>query len=271
MPALTVFIDEAGDPGVRDGLRYAATRHEWLCVSAVCVRTSRDSDLPDWIDAMRLEAKARQAGSLHYAKIGQERREAVCASLATRPVRAFTLASHKTNMRDYVNERIGSMVEAGKFYNWCMRLLLERVTDWAACWQRQELGQLEPLKVVFARRGGHDYRHFFAYIDLLAMQRRAKTLFLNSRGLDPALLDRSHWSVVPAEKLAGLQMADTVASAFYQAANTVSPSWDLGPAKALYPIVEGGADKGLTVFPLPSQAPIPDEAKAIFRWYGYKW
>ncbi len=220
---------------------------------------------------MRLKAKARQAGSLHYAKIGNERREGVCASLATRPVRAFTVASHKTNMRHYVNDRIGSMIESGKFYNWCLRLLLERVTDWAATWQRKELGKIEPIQIVFAHRGGHDYSHLFAYIDLLAMQRRTNKLYLNSRGLDPTLLDRTHWSVIPAEKLAGLQMADTVASAFYQAANTLSPSFDLAPAKALQPIVEGGADRGLTVFPLPHQAIIAEEAKAIFRWYGYKW
>ena len=220
---------------------------------------------------MRAAANSRQAGSLHYAKIAVDRREAVCASLAARPIKAFTLASHKTNMRDHINDRLGAMIESGKFYNWCMRLLLERVTDWAARWQRGELGGVEPMKVVFARRGGHDYRHFFSYVDRLAMQRRTNTLYLNSRGLDPVLLDRSDWSVAAAEKVAGLQMADTVASAFYQAANTLSPSWSLGPAKALKPVVEGGADKGVTLFPLPHQAPVPDEARAIFRWYGYGW
>jgi hypothetical protein len=181
------------------------------------------------------------------------------------------MASHKTNMREYVNARIGKMIESGKFYNWCMRLLLERVTEWAASLQKRESGCLEPLRIVFAERGGHDYEHFFKYIDLLAMQGKENTLYLKGKGLSPELLARDHWSVLPAEKWAGLQLADTVASAFYQAANTASPSWDLAPAEALAPIMAGRANVGVTVFPLPSQGVIPQEARRIFRFYGYDW
>jgi hypothetical protein len=275
LPHLSVFIDEAGDPGVRDGLKYLPTRHEWLCVSAVVVRSSRDQEMIEWVKEMRQAANSTQAGTLHYHRIAKERRHAVCDILGRKPAKAFVFTTHKSNMRQYVNKRMEAMVAGGTFYNWCLRLLLERVTAWCETWQRENLGGLEPLRVVFAQRG-HDYEHFFSYIDLLRMQKEAGTLFLRGPGLDTALLDRAHWTVKPAEQLAALQLADTVASAFFAAANTASPSFDLEPAKALAPLIPGGkdgraADVGVTVWPLPYQAQVPEPSRAIFRHFGYRW
>lgn len=270
---LTVYIDEAGDPGVRDGLRYAVDRHEWLCISAVVVRTTLEAEAVEWVKEMRTAANSTQAGALHYHKIAIGRRLAVCETLASKPVKVFCLASHKSNLREYVNERIGKMLDAGIFYNWCLRLLLERVTAWAEEWLQQEVGGLHPLKVIFAERGGHDYAGFFSYVDTLRMQSENGTLFLKGKGLAPTMLDRSDWIVRRAETLAGLQLADTAASAFYQAANTASPSWALAPAQALKRVVaedkKSAANFGLTVWPLPHQAELPEASRQIFRHYGY--
>lgn len=270
--ALTIYIDEAGDPGVRDGLSYLGKRHEWLGIAAVAVRSSRNADLVEWVREMRQQANATQSGALHYHKITVERRAGVCSLLAGKPARAFILASHKSNVREYINPRLQKMIDGGKFYNWCIRLLLERVTAWAEAWQLKDLGRLEGLQVVFARRG-HDYDHFFSYVDLLRMQAENGTLFLKGPGLAPALLDRSEWSLSQPEQLAGLQLADTVASAFYQAANTASPAHDVAPAESLKTIMAAkagiAANNGVTVWPLPQQADFPDESKPIFRFYGY--
>lgn len=272
MSRITVFIDEAGDPGVRDGLHYAATRHEWLCISAVVIRSSRADEPLEWIRECRVQANSTQAGALHFARISRERRPAVCASLASRPCRAFTVASHKTNLREYVNPRLQRMIEGGTFYNWCLRLLLERVTAWVEAWSSAQGVELLPMDVVFATRG-HDWQHFFAYVDKLEMQSRTGTLYLKGQGLNQTLLDRTHWRLEKAANLAGLQCADIVASAFYQAANTASPSHDTEPARALRRIVaerHGSAKNvGVTVFPLPHQAPVPHESAEIFNFYGY--
>lgn len=272
MPALTMFIDEAGDPGVRDGLRYLNTRHEWMCVSAVLVRTSRDGELVDWIKQMRAAANSTQAGMLHYAGIHLARRSKVCEVMAGFPCKAFTVASHKSNLREYTNPRLQRPIDATKFYNWCLRLLLERVTAWAAQWQRDNLGTIEPIRAIFGERG-HDWGHFLKYVDILEMQSKAGTLFLKGPGLAPALLDRTHWTVERAELNAGVQLADVAASSFYQAANSASPTFDTEPALALAPIVPVRAGSarnvGLTLWPLNHQAPIPSEARPIFEAYGY--
>ena len=246
MAQLTVFIDEAGDPGVRDGLRFVGSRHEWLCVSALVIRSSRAGESVDWIKECRAQANSTQSGALHYHRITKARREAVCASLARRPCRVFTLASHKTNLREYVNPRIKKMIEGGTFYNWCLRLLLERVTAWIEDWQLSNGSVVSPVEIVFATRG-HNWEHFFKYVDKLEMQSRTGTLYLRGPGLHHKLLDRSDWRTEKAEALAGLQCADIVASAFYQAANFASPAHDTRPAKALLPIV---ATRGDRLFPV---------------------
>lgn len=273
MSEVTVFIDEAGDPGVRDGLHHVGSRHEWLCVSAFVVRTENADCVVEWIKHCREKANSTQAGSLHFHRIHKSRRREVCLSLASRRCRTFTVASHKTNLREYVNPRIQKMIDGGKFYNWCLRLLLERVTAWIEALDKQEGRSTTPIKVVFAERG-HNWEHFFSYVDLLRMQSENGTLFLKGPGLKPALLERDQWSVTKADKLAGLQCADIVASAFYQAANANSPSHDLEPAKALMPIVTKrkgvAANVGVTVWPLADQAIIPEAHRPIFREYGYE-
>lgn len=141
----------------------------------MAVRTSREADLIKWVKEIREAAHSKQSGALHYHRITTHRRAKVCSILATKPVRAFVLASHKSNVREYVNPRNQQMIDGETFYNWCIRLILERVTAWAETWQLGEIGHREQLMVVIAKRG-HDYDHFFSYVDILRMQ-EAGTLF----------------------------------------------------------------------------------------------
>lgn len=273
---ISVFIDEAGDPGTRDGLQYVAGRHEWFCIAAFVVRKSREADVVQWVREIREKAAARQGGSLHYARITRERREAACELLSCKPARAFCVASHKSNLRSYQNPRLGRFRRSDHYYNWCVRLLLERVTAWTGRWHREHGIEKGPLEVVFANRGGHDYDHLFAYIDRLRMQVRTQTLHLKSGGLEAPFLERDHWRVEKAESLAGLQLADMIASSVYQAANINSPVWDPAPATALKPIFAtdaGGniANTGLTVWPLSHQAPLPEASQAFFAQFGHAW
>lgn len=272
MSALTIYIDEAGDPGVRDGLAFRLGRHEWMCVAAVCVRSSRADEVVGWVKELRDAAKSTQAGALHYHRINRDRRQRVCRVLAAKPCRAFVMVSHKSNLREYINPRLGQMISSGHFYNWCLRLLLERVTAWAETWQLENGGKRGPITIVFASRG-HDWEHFFKYVDKLSMQKKTGTLYLKGPGLASELLDRSNWTVEQAAENAGLQLADVVASAFYQSVNVASPVHDIEPATTLRPIISTrdgiAANVGVTLFPLPAQATVPEESRPIFERYGY--
>ena len=147
------------------------------------------------------------------------------------------------------------------------------------CWYADQIkaGAVKsgPLRVIFSERGGHDYDHMFSYLERLIDQARTSGHKLRAKHFDPEMLNRSMWSIEPDEKLAGLQLADVVASAFYQAANRQSPNWNVAPALALSPIVatdiRGSArDVGVTVWPLSHQGRLPEASRVIFQKYGYR-
>lgn len=132
-PAHIVYIDEAGDPGVKTKADTSDQALEWFTLGAVVVDARRDADVVDWLRDMREAVRAQSSLSpLHYRKLSSSNQRRVCRMLATKPVRLFAVATHKTNMRGYQNERMGKPLGRGEFYNWCVRLLLERVTCWCA-------------------------------------------------------------------------------------------------------------------------------------------
>src|SRR3546814_18810297 len=80
--------------------------------------------------------------------------------------------------------------------------------------------------------------------------------------------------VQPHQALAGLQLADVVASAFLQGANSNADNHDTGPACSLRRIMGKDAkgrvaNCGLTLWPLPSQGPIPEAARPMFETFGF--
>src|SRR3546814_3829300 len=99
MGGLTVFIDEGGDSGVRDGLRFHHTRHEWFSVGAYVVRSDTVDLTVQVRDELMAAANVTQTPDLHYYKLKPDRRQQVCSLLGGKPARAFCLLSHKTNVR----------------------------------------------------------------------------------------------------------------------------------------------------------------------------
>jgi len=272
--AITVFIDEGGDPGVKDGLRFADSRYEWFTLGAYVIRSENDAKAVDTVGHILDLLKGGQRPALHYAQLPAGIRKPACEYLASVPARAFCVLSHKTNLREYTNPILGQL-KAGEYYNWCTRLLLERIMYWYAGQIRAGAVRKAPFRIVFSEKGGHDYDHMFSYLERLIDQARTKGHKLRAKHFDAEMLDRALWHIEPDDKLAGLQLADVVASAFYQAANRKSPNWNVEPALALSPIVgsdsRGSArDVGVTVWPLSHQGKLPEDSWPIFQKYGYR-
>lgn len=271
---LTVYIDEGGDSGVRDGLRFQHTRHEWFSLGAFVVRNEVEPDTVGWRNEIMQAANVRQYPSLHYYKLKPNRRSQVCQILGRKPARALCLLSHKENMRSYYNDVLGKF-DAATFYNWCCRLLLERVIELAEIDLKKPPQGPEPLIIRFSENLGHDYERMFNYFELLNMQAERSSMVLKPKRWNASLMVRQNWSVVPHDNLAGLQLVDTVASAFLQSANSNAENHDTEPARNLERIVARGRDgkkanAGVTLWPLKSQAPIPVTARPIFEYYGYR-
>ena len=140
------------------------------------------------------------------------------------------------------------------FYNYCIRVALERISEWCATWSIRETGQPKYVKLVFSRRGGHSYRHVDTYTHLLAIQASQGTLYQTAKVPDFRVLDHRLIDVIDHNKSAGCQIADVVASAFFQAANAGNKRWNTEYAEALQPRIARNeyrvcANFGVTLLP----------------------
>ncbi|PWR24498.1 DUF3800 domain-containing protein [Zavarzinia aquatilis] len=269
-------IDEAGDPGLKkvrpidpDGAS------EWLMLSAVVMRAKWENDVVAWVDNIRTGLGIRQRRDLHYRTLSPTRKIAAANAISRLPLRGFVICSNKKNMRGHENRRAAKIPSQEWFYNFCLRLLLERVTEFCALRTIADHGRKLPIKIEFSRRGGHRYSQTRAYSLYLDHQRKAGSTFLEKRLVRTDMLNTDLMEDHPHDSRAGLQLADIIASAFYQAADCLGPgSWDADPAKALARIMatEKGSQKdfGVCLQPTPPwKANLTAEQQRIFEYYGY--
>ncbi len=271
------FIDEAGEPALSKVRPLDENgSSEWLILSAVVVRTCFEDDVPQWLDGLKIDLGLDRYGPIHFRNLSPSRRLVLAQSVASMPLRGFAICSNKKNMRQYRNPRAEKVSSQEWFYNFCVRLLLERVT--AFCDRRRLIdyaGAATKIKVIFSRRGGHRYSQTKAYTRYLRHQEQAGSMVLNKRQIITDLLHTDIMEHHPHWARPGLQLADTVASAFYAAANTIGPGvWDTEPAMALSRIMakerKSVTDFGVALQPTPpAKAQLTPEQRQIFEHYGY--
>lgn len=75
-------------------------------------------------------------------------------------------------MRGYRNPRAEKIPSQQWFYNWCIRLLLERVTAFCEARTLEDCGERKLIKIEFSERGGHRYSQTNAYQYYLRFQQQ---------------------------------------------------------------------------------------------------
>lgn len=271
-----LYIDEAGD----DGLKRVRPldpigASEWLVISGVLVRVNNEAATVDWIKEIRKEIRATQGPALHFRKLSFSKKLRVCELLAEKPVICFAVCSNKKNMRGWKNERAAVMGGKQWFYNFCVRFLIERVTDLCFRDCHKRYGQTRYLRVVFSQRGGHEYGQTKAYWEHLKAQSASGSTYLDKWVIRHELLRFNLVDYVPHTQVAGLQLADTVASAFYQACDVLDVKNDPRPAKLLMPKMARSSgvvsDYGVVLQPTPPRkGKLTNQQKTIFKHYGYQ-
>ena len=270
------YVDEAGDPGLKKVRPIDKDGTEWLILGCTVIRTRWEPYVPDWLQFTKKAIAVDPRGALHFRNLSPSRRLRAAQCFSMLPMRAFVVCSNKKNMRGWRNTRAEKIPSQEWFYNWCLRLLLERLTEF--CERRSQIdydGKPCKIKVEFSRRGGHRYSQTKAYTRYLRHQEQGNQLYLQKRYIRTDLLDTDLMEDHPHWSRPGLQIADTIASAFYAGANTIGPgTWDPEPAKALKRIMAkaGGtsADFGVALQPTPpAKANLTSEQQHIFREFGY--
>jgi hypothetical protein len=101
---------------------------------------------------------------------------------------------------------------------------LERVTHFCYENARSEGAGDRLLKIIYRERGGHSYAQTIAYQELLKNQAKGGTLVLTKRRIMWEVLDWRLAEPAAHKSSAGAQLADVVASSFYQAMDTLQRS-----------------------------------------------
>lgn len=269
-----LYIDEAGDDGLKrvrpidpDGAS------EWLCIGGVLIRQDNEDNVTEWVQGIRNRIGQTQGPVLHYRNLSDTKRLRACELLVEQSVVCFVVCSNKKNMRGHKNDRAARRGGKQYFYNYCVRLLMERVTDLCLRDSMKRYGEARNLRVLFSQRGGHSYGQTKAYWEVLRLQDAARTTFLNKRLMRFEVLRYALVDYVPHTQNAGLQMADIVASAFYQACDTNHGLQYVEPATLLRPKMarEAGvvADVGVVLQPAPWKAQLTYDQQQVFEFYGY--
>jgi Protein of unknown function (DUF3800) len=270
-----VYIDESGDTGLHNVKPNSPTgATEWLVLSAFLVKIENDSKMVSWVrDAQADFTNGRR--DLHYNKLLPFKKTLVCGALAKKDARCFVALSNKPNIENYKNENLGS--EKAWLYWWMTRLLLERVTEYCERHTPEKQRGINKLRIVFSRRGGLTYDDFKAYLDLLRYQSVNKLLRLNAGDIKWSMIDTKEILIRDHTERAGLQLADLIAGAFYEAvernrggAENCDPSY----AKLLRPLMTlsgKGGIMGYSIKTMPSlwEMQLLPEQRAVFESYGY--
>jgi len=255
-----------------------------MTLGCALVQKSNDKDIPNYVGEILKQINVRNRPDLHFRNLSKSRQEETCAKMGKLPFKYFAICSNKRNMRNYDNPKAASKMHSQQwFYNFLVRLLIERVTAAVALHSKQTFGEHRCVKFIFSRRGGHSYSQTKAYHEILRLQSRAQTTVLRYRVTVWSVMHRSLIDVAEHDLSAGLQIADCVASAFYTACDDLDtgPRYLL-PAQRLKPrmAVEAGkvADFGLVLQPNPYSKQlsttvrdgiIDESQREIFSYYGF--
>lgn len=270
------YIDESGDPGLRSVKPINPKgASEWFVLSCFLVRVENDHKSVGWIKEIKSSFYNVQNPYLHYTQLSSDQKETACRILAEKQCRFFVAMSNKRNIETYRNHNIRDG-NKNWLYWWLMRLLLERVTEF--CDQRTppELRGKHKIRIVFSRRGGMKYIDFKNYLDKIERQSRVGRLVIDSGDLCWSLIDKDEIFALDHKSRAGLQLADIVAGAFYQAVENNRPAnCDPRFAKLLKPRValqstsSNPIGYGIKTMPNLHEMKISAEQREIFEFYGY--
>lgn len=273
------YIDEAGDPGLeRVKPLDNPGSSEWLILSAVVVRAPNEKNVVPWIQEI-LQKIRSQRRYLHFTDLKPWNKRIVCGELATLPIRCFVVCSNKKNMRGYRNPFAEKYENPNWFYAWLSRLLLERVTYFVRQKSLEQHQEIKKVRLEFSSRGGLTYASLSTYFEWLKMKSAGGDMFLPLGDLVWETMHRDLLHIFNTRQRAGLQLADTVASAFFKACDCYDtgecdPEFAriLGKRMARDPDVSSGGEisgYGVKLMPAFKKAALLPTQAPIFTYYGY--
>lgn len=202
-----VYVDEAGDEGFKFwGGERGSSR--WFVLSAVVVRKTNDLHMVKVAKEARTVLGKPDKCALHFRELRHEQRIPFARLIGEAPIRTVHILVHKPTIPNPETFQ----QEAHKLYRYATRLLLERVS-WI-CRDHAKDGNCM-TDLVFSNRSAMSYDDLKDYLGRLFTQ--------YANGGDVNI----HWDSISPDRvravnhdqLAGLQIADAVATSAFYAVN----------------------------------------------------
>ncbi len=205
--SFTAYIDESGDegfvflPGEKGSSR-------WLVLSAVVFRKSKDMEAVRVMRDVRTLLGKDPKKALHFRDMKHEHRVPYVRALAAAPIRTVSVLVHKPSIIE--PEKFQN--EAFRLYRYATRLLVERVS-WLCRDTRKENEGDGSCELIFSNRSAMSYEDLRNY--LLHLKDKPGT----DARIDWNAIRSQQVRAVNHDQLAGLQIADAVASSMFFAVN----------------------------------------------------
>lgn len=274
-------IDEAGDPGIRR-VRPLDPKggSEWFVLGCSLIQVKSESDQLIWVREILDKLSMKQQTVLHFRDLDEWRKPIACQMLGNiKGVRCFAMLSNKKNMKGHRNLRAASRSEGigidQVFYNWCLRIILERVTDFVYRHSILTYGEPRHVKIILGERGTHSYARATWYGQMLKDQSKAGTTYLAKRTIKWEVFDSRLIQVSQPQANAGLQLADIIASSFFQGVDILPPTiFNTNNARLLKPRIaekDGTIENfGVTLLPFKYyEADLRPEQIDLLEYYGF--
>lgn len=257
-----VYIDESGDEGFvfrpPVGTRpYGSSR--WLILSAVIVRREKDLGCVQCLDAVREKLGRARRRALHFTDLSHEQRLPYVREIGKTACRLVSVLIHKPSITEPEKFTMGRH----QLYRYASRLLLERVS-WCCRDHRQPESGDGFAEVIFSNRAQMSYDELRDYLRHLKANTEAQQVRIDWSVIDPDRVEAK-----PHDTLAGLQLADAVASGLKFAVE-LNPYGDTESryAEALLPIFyrhqKSALGYGLKFWPVNATGLVGDQPHLKF-------
>lgn len=204
-PSFRVYVDESGDEGFvfKDGGRGSS---DWLVLSAVVTRYEHDSVVVKLMDDVRKLMERPYRQQLHFVKLSHAQKVAYAREIAKARVRTVNVLIHKPS----IAEPETFQARKHRLYRYATRLLLERVSWLCRDYWIKDQGD-GSAEIIFSNRGQMSYDDLRTYLCRLRDKHDTQIKW-------PAI-DPERVKAVQHAQMAGLQVADAVASSAFAAVN----------------------------------------------------
>lgn len=205
-PSFITYIDESGDEGFvfkSDG----SGSSRWFVLSAAVIRQANDLQMVACLKHVREVLQKAPKTPLHFVDLKHEQRVPYIRRVGELPIRTVSVLVYKpliTEPEKFQNTKY-------LLYRYATRLVLERVS-WL-CRDHRRPGEGDGFtEIIFSNRSNMSYEDIRDYLRLL--RRQAADMPLKVQ-IDQSVIDPERIRSVEHSKLAGLQVADAVASGIH--------------------------------------------------------